>query len=100
VHPINTCVASLRELNHYLCKIEIKFHKKFHTSVLDKNQKLGRASAAHGVLANKQRKSSQKIVDLGNFKNENSKNMLSVFAKKSSIAPAAHGILANEQRDN
>ena len=24
---------------------------------------------------------------------------LSVFAKKSSIAPAAHGILANEQRD-
>jgi hypothetical protein len=31
---------------------------------LDKIQKLGRASAAHGVLANKQRKSSQKIYDL------------------------------------
>jgi len=61
VYTINIFVASLRELNHYLCKIEIKKLHKIHTSVLDKIQNLGRASAAHGVMANKQGKSSQKL---------------------------------------
>jgi len=61
VYTINIFVASLRELNQYLCKIEIKKLHKIHTSVLDKNRKLGRASAAHGVLAKQQGKSSIKI---------------------------------------
>ena len=63
-------------------------------------QKSSIAPAAHGILANEQRKSSQTFMNLGKIKNKNSKNALSVFAKNLGIAPAAHGILANEQRDN
>ena len=62
---------------------------------MDKIQNLGRASAAHGVMANKQGKSSQKLWTQKKFQNENPKNALSVFAEFLSIAPAAHGVLAN-----
>ena len=51
VYTINIFVASLRELNHINVKSRPKFHTIFYTSVLDKIHNLGRASAAHGVMA-------------------------------------------------